>query len=499
VKYRPVMAAVFLLVLGSVSRARAADPPSPTRQPLHRVVDLDVGESRQVELRGGKTVQVKLVGLEESRDTIRDAVRRAVVKVEVDGKSIDLVAATYHLPTTVGGVQVDCTITRGYLSNSDQDHWGLTKAARLRIWPAGSPWVEPGTFVYPARQRWFASATQMANEPTFVDGVEQPSRRKIYYHSGLDIGGAEGLVEVVAAAGGLVVSAGKTGLPGYQDTPADPRYDVVYVLDDRGWFYRYSHLQSIDPAIKPGATVAMGSKIGVLGKEGGSGGWTHLHFEIVARQPSGRWGTEEGYAFLWQAALSEQQPAVVAVARPHHLAKVGERVTLDGSLSWSRSGTIARHDWTFTDGTTASGQRVERLYEKVGEYSEILKITDDHGHVAYDFAVVQVIDPREPEPLPPGIHASFYPTMNLHPGDAITFKVRTFGTTDGSETWDFGDGTPPVEVRSDGNVERLARDGYAVVTHRFARPGDYLPHVERTDRRGRKAIARLFVRVEPAR
>ena len=496
---RDSVLAIFLMLLSFPPGARAADPPTPTRDPMHRVVNLDIGESRQVELRGGSRARVKLLTLEESRDPIRDAVRRAVVKVEVNGQTIELISATYHRPRTVAGVQVDCPITKGYLTNTDRNHWGLEKAARLRLWPAGSPWVEPGTFLYPVRQRWFAGATQMANEPTFVDGIESPSRRRIYYHSGLDLGGAEGLVDVIAASSGLVVSAGTDRLPGYKDTPVDPRYDVVYVLDDRGWYYRYSHLQSFDPAIKPGATVAMGQKIGVLGKEGGSGGWSHLHFEIVARQPSGRWGTEDGYAFLWQAAEREQHPAVIAVARPHHLALVGERVTLDGSLSWSRSGTLARQDWTFSDGTTASGPRVDRVYEKAGEYSEILKVTDDRGETAYDFAVVQVLNPVELEPLPPGINAAFAPTSDIHPGDPITFKVRTFGTTDGEETWNFGDGTPTVQVRSDGNVEKLARDGYAIVTHSFTRPGDYLPHVERTDRSGRKATARLFVRVVPAK
>ncbi len=485
----------MILALGNL--AGAEDPP--TRTPRLRVMDLDIGESQQVEFSDATIARVKLLALEESRDPIRDAVRRAVVKVEVNGQEIELTSGTYHLPRTVAGVQVDCPITGGYLKNSTQDHWGLTKAARIRLWPVGSPWIEPGTFVYPVRQRWFASATQMANEPTYVDGVEQPSIRKIYYHSGLDIGGAEGLVNVVAASAGRVISVGKVALPGYEGTPVNPRYDVVYILDDRGWYYRYSHLQTFDAAIKPGVLVAMGQKIGVLGKEGGSGGWSHLHFEIVSRQPSGRWGTQEGYAFLWEAALREQQPAVVAVARPHHLARIGDRVGLDGSLSWSRSGAIVRYDWTFSDGKTASGPRADRVYDSPGEYSEILKVSDNHGHVAYDFAIVQVLDPASSDPIPPGIHAAYAPTENLHPGDPITFKVRTFDTTDGSETWDFGDGSPTVEVHSDGNVKELALDGYAVTTHGFARPGDYLPRVERTDRHGRKATARLHVRIEPSK
>ncbi|MFI5453979.1 MAG: PKD domain-containing protein [Isosphaerales bacterium] len=487
---------VACLALPLCLAALGAGPPSPTRTPLVRTLDLDVGESGAVKLCDGTTAQVKLLALDETRDSIRSAVRRAHVRVEVNGQPIDLTSATYHLPTTVAGVQVDCPITRGHLTNTTLDHWGLVKAARLRFWPAGSPWVEPGTFVYPVRQRWFASATQMSNEPSFVDEMELPSARRIYYHSGLDIGGAEGLVDVVAAAAGLVVSTGKAALPGYEDTPVMPRYDVVYVLDDRGWYYRYSHLHTIDPAIKPGATVAMRQKIGVLGKEGASGGWSHLHFEIISRQPSGRWGTQEGYAFLWEAAIRRDQPAVVAVARPHHLSWTGEPVMLDGARSWCRTGMIARHDWTFHDGTTASGPRVERTYAQPGEYSEVLKVTDNLGNAAYDFAIVQVLDRQAPEPAPPTIHAAYAPTQGLRPGDPVTFKVRTFGTTDGSERWDFGDGSPPMEVRSDGNVQALARDGYASVIHRFARAGDYLVRVERTDRRGHKAVARLSVQVE---
>src|SRR5262249_4555814 len=152
------------------------------------------------------------------------------------------------------------------------------------------------------------------------------SVRKIYYHYGLDIGGPEEMVDVIAATDGLVVSAGKVALPGYDDTPAKPRYDVIYVLDDQGWYYRYSHLFTID--VKPGQKVTMGQKLGLLGKEGGSGGWSHLHFDITSKQPSGKWGIQEGYAFLWEAYHGQYKPAILAVARPHHVAWTGQKVTL---------------------------------------------------------------------------------------------------------------------------------------------------------------------------
>ena len=157
----------------------------------------------------------------------------------------------------------------------------------------------------------------MCNVPVYVDGCERPARKQIYYHNGLDIGGCEGLTEVVAATDGLVVSAGLDVLPDHRkekDTPVSPRYDVVYLLDARGWYYRYSHLKEIDKTVKPGRVMTMGDAIGWLGKEGGSGGWSHLHFGIKARQPSGRWGKQEGYAFLWEAYLRQYRPKVIAVA-----------------------------------------------------------------------------------------------------------------------------------------------------------------------------------------
>jgi murein DD-endopeptidase MepM/ murein hydrolase activator NlpD len=490
------LSSAFLLLAGERNFVPGADrpePPLPTKAPLVRVIDLNAGDSRVVELCNGTKVTVKLLDVQEVRDDIRSAVRAARVKVAVNGKAITLNSGNYHLPQSVATVRIDCPIIKGYLSNSNEDAWGLEKEARLRLWPADSPLLRPGTFVYPARQRWFASATQMANEPVYVDGGEDPAVRKIYYHYGLDIGGAEALVQVVSATDGLVVSSGKSILDGYEKTPAQPRYDVVYVLDEQGWYYRYSHLHSIDAAIKPGVKVQEGHKLGLLGKEGGSGVWSHLHFDITSKQPSGKWGIQEGYAFLWEAYQNEHHPKLQAVARPHHLARAGQQVTLDGSRSWA-AGRVKRFEWTFTDGQTANEATVTRTYDQPGTYSEILKVVDDQGRIDYDFALVQILDKEHPERLPPSIHPAFAPTLGIKPGDEITFKARSFQTVEGGERWDFGDGSPPVRVKSDGNAVKLARDGYAVTTHRYDKAGHYLVRVEHASKNG-TAIARLHVRV----
>ena len=465
-----------------------------------RVIDLDVGETQEITLCNGKKVSVRLAEFSEMRDSVRSAVRRADLTVQVDGKTARIGAAMYELPTTLGNVQIDCAVTSGVYSNTNADAWGLVKDVRLRLWPADSPLQEPETFVYPAKQRWFASGTQMANEPSFIDGFESPAVRKIYYHSGEDIGGAEGMVEIVAATDALVVSSGLDVLAGHRraddpETPVAERYDVVYLRDNQGWYYRYSHMQEIDRQIVPGRTIRKGERVGVLGKEGASGGWSHLHFEIKSRQPSGKWGTQAAYAFLWEAYRRQYKPVLQAVARPHHLLFAGETATLDGSKSWSAAGKIARYEWSLSDGTKANGPTLQRKYLQAGEFSEVLRITDAQGRTDYDFVFIQVIDRDHPQDLPPGIHAAYSPTFGIRPGDPVMFKVRTFGTTDGKEKWDFGDGTEPVESQSDGNIEAHAKDGYAIVMHRFDKPGHFLVRISRSNRQGLKATTHLHVRV----
>ena len=79
------------------------------------------------------------------------------------------------------------------------------------------------------------------------------------------------------------------------------------------------------------------------------------------------------------------------------------------------------------------------------------------GRTEYDFAIVQVLAIGQTNNFPPTIHASYAPTFGIRAGDPVTFKVRTFRTIHGSEVWDFGDGTPPLQVQSDRNAQPLGR------------------------------------------
>lgn len=233
-------------------------------------------------------------------------------------------------------------------------------------------------------------------------------------------------------------------------------------------------------------------------EEGASGGWSHLHFEIDTRQPSGKWGAADGYAFLWQAYVQHYQPKLLAVARPHHLAAVGEQALLDGSKSWSAAGKITSYIWLQGE-RRVGGKHWKKTYDKPGTYCETLRVSDSAGNLAYDFAEVQVVDPAHPDRLPPTIHPAYWPTRGIRVRDDVTFKVRSFRSgSQPTEIWDFADGTPNVEVHSDGNAIPLAKDGYAVTHHRFRKPGDYLVSVTTSNPAGFTAVGRLYVHVAPA-
>ena len=308
----------------------------------------------------------------------------------------------------------------------------------------------------------------------------------------------KGMDEIISATNGLVISVNNEVLEGYGSFPVYSHPDAVSILDDRGWILEYVHLFSTNPEIKLGERVSMGQKIGIMGKEGSSGGWVHLHFEIKTKDtPSGQWVTEDAYIYLWESYMKQQYQRIVAVARPHRFAWTGQEVTLDANKSESFDGEIVSYEWTFSDSTAAYGPVQKKTYNRPGEYSEILKVTDSKGNVDYDFAVVQVSNRENPAKLFPTIQPAFYPTTGIQRQTPVTFLVRTFNTDVSQEVWDFGDGTPHIAVKSE-TVSRKAntKGKFAESIHTFSQPGNYIVTVERSNENGYKATGRLHVVVE---
>ncbi len=487
-------------------------------KPLMTMVDLDMDKPVKVTLSDQRIVTVTLLDIETRRDSVMNAIREARVWLRIDDQTVGLPVANYHLPQRVGPVQADCMVVRSYYEGecggtrgaSSGDSWYLKKDARIRLWPADSPWIRPGTFSPPLKRPPFASDTFFCNEP-----VSTRTGGKIYYHIPLDFGGAEGYEEVFAATDGTVVVVGETVLEGDHPSLISGRYDRVFIRDERGWYYRYDHLLVAHDEISVGQKIRQGQRIGRLGKEGTSGGWAHLHFEIQTLMPSGVYGFHDAYAYFWQSYLETEKPRLLAVARPRCMGAVGESIRLDGTRSWPAP-RIAEYRWFFTDGNEATGPVVRHTYQRPGIYSETLMITDCDGNVAYDFATVSIGENRpsveceqEPEDCFP-MHKWFfpawtysaarYPARDVMVGDEVTFLVRVRATNqlkpvEGEDVWNFGDGSPEVKVRSNVDPAKHAANGYAETKHRFDRPGDYLVSVRRETAENHPIVNRLHVRV----
>ena len=106
-----------------------------------------------------------------------------------------------------------------------------------------------------------------------------------------------------------------------------------------------------------------------------------------------------------------------------------------------------------------------------------------------------MVDPTALDRLPPTVHAAYAPTQGIKVGDPVTFKVRSFRTKATGETWDFGDGSPKVNVKSDANANVHDPNGYGVTVHRYAKPGDYIATVRHTAPNGYTAVGRGWVPV----
>ncbi len=239
--------------------------------------------------------------------------------------------------------------------------------------------------------------------------------------------------------------------------------------------------------IKPGVQVKMGEQIGIIGKKGESGGWSHLHFHI-----NGTTGSEKGiinaYPFIIEAYLNDHPGTLQAIARPHYLVRAGDNIELSGLRSICDQGKILSYHWDFHDGTKSDKAVVKKIYQKAGVYSEILRVRNNQGQEDIDFAVVHVLDGKNTlDLLPPSIDLTYYPTENLKPNDDVFMKARTFRVSGGKEIWDFGDGT---------TGETCSMNDYATISHHYEKPGMYIVTVTRNSDNGTSAMTHLRIIIE---
>ncbi|UCE50505.1 MAG: peptidoglycan DD-metalloendopeptidase family protein, partial [Phycisphaerales bacterium] len=415
-----------------------------------KIFCLDIGEEYQFKLKDGPYRSIRLISVEEHRDSVIGRIRKAQVNVEVSGKVLRLTCAPYVMPTQTEGVRIQADTTSGWLS--------LPKRVQFSIWDAKDPIVHTDRFSFPIHDySLFSHGIQSYNEVVhlgWVDGC--PKGVKAYHNYGIDFAGYEGREEIISCTKGEVIRL--SSVSGYL---------FVVIRDDDGLIWEYGHFDSVPSQIKRAVRIEKGQKIGILGKTGPSGNFAHLHLGNYLSQAdldAGR-SNRRLNLYPWLMATYQQQYQRVsyAVARPHQTVSTGEKVLFDGSNSVSFGAKIISYGWILPDGEIVDGITAEHVFDKPGVYIATLRIIDEKGRKDIDFYKVKVFTASAPEDKVPTIFMTYTPTNHIAVNQSVLFRFWFQGVKGESMEVDFGDGRVISDYVS-----------YSEIRHRFRSPGIHI-------------------------
>ncbi|MBN2272529.1 MAG: peptidoglycan DD-metalloendopeptidase family protein [Sedimentisphaerales bacterium] len=419
-----------------------------------RFVYLDIGQSCDFQLKDGTKKRISLLSVKEYKDPVIHLVRQADVKIEIDGKAVELTCAPYVMPTEIDGLRIQADTTSAWMD--------IPKRVQLSLWDASDPIVDTGLFCFPLPgYRLFCLGMQTYNEPVHLgDRDGDPQGQRFYHNYGVDFAGYETRQKVLSCIDGVV-------------TLADRDQGSLSIRDDKGFVFYYGHLDSILSGIEVGAHVKKGQWVGMLGKRGASGNFSHLHIgaylsdSAMAVDHSSR--NLNLFPWLVAAYWEDGRAGLYAVARPHKMALTGDTVLFDGSSSMAPNSNITSFKWEFHDGASANGPVAEKVYDKPGCYITALWVKDDRGAVDVDLCKVKVYSRSAPEDVIPTIFVTYYPSSEVNVDEPVNFRLWPQGMEVENIRIDFGDGAVVQDYRP-----------YSAITHKFKDPGIHIVTVTGT-------------------
>jgi len=415
------------------------------RYSTQRFVYLDIGQSYVFQLKDGSQRRLTLKSVAEQTDSVIGLVRRADVAVEIDGKPLEVVCEPYRMPTQQDGLRIQADTT---------SRWsGTAKRVQFSLWDASDPIVDARQFTFPLPgYRLFSQGTQGHNEPVHLghrDG--DPEGQRFYHNYGFDLAGFEGRDAVASCIEGTVLRA-------------DVAVGTLAIEDDRGIVFHYGHLDSILPEVRSGAKVSRGQTVGILGRKGGSGNFSHLHVGLFLSPDHFRADRPcraiNLYPWLVEACRHAAAMKLCAVARPHVAVRTGEVARFDGTRSIAFGSSVTSYRWEFSGGLALRGARVEKTFDAPGTYMAALWVEDARGLRDVDFSTVRVYSKEKPEGVMPTLFVTYTPSGAVCVDQPVWFRIWPQGRDVGAIRIDLGDGRV---------VERY--EPYTTLSHRFKTPG----------------------------
>ena len=354
------------------------------------------------------------------------------------------------MPTKFSGVRIQADTTSAWHS--------LPKRVQFSIWDAHDPIVHTERFGFPLEDyALFSHGMQGYNEVVHLGWKDGCPGGVVFYHDyGIDFAGYEGRQHIISCTDGTVI---------HLSTKRD--HTFVVIQDDDGFIWDYGHLDSMAPGVNRGAPIKRGQKIGILGKTGPSGNFSHLHLgtylsksDLDADRRNRRLNL---YPWAVAAYAKQSHTTLYAVARPHQTVSTGERVTLDASRSISFGPEIVSYQWILPDGQTIDSVKAETTFDKPGIYIASLWVEDKQGGKDVDFCTVKVFTASTPESSIPTIFMTQFPTRDIRIDQPVFFRLWLQGVENKPIEIDFGDGTVIHNYVS-----------YTEIQHKFKSPGIHI-------------------------
>jgi murein DD-endopeptidase MepM/ murein hydrolase activator NlpD len=414
------------------------------------IVCLDIGEQYRFKMKDGSKKLIRLVSVEEHRDSVVKLVRWADVVIEVEGKNLHLACAPYTMPTEFNGIRIQADTTSAWHP--------LPKRVQFSIWDSSDPIVNTEQFGFPlSNYALFSHGMQAYNEVVHLGWMDGCPKGVAFYHDyGIDFGGYEGRQSIVSCTDGTVLQLS-----------TERKHIFVVIQDDDGFIWDYGHFDSIALSVKKGTRIKRGQKIGVLGKTGPSGNFSHLHLgtyvsrsDFEADKSNRRLNL---YPWIVTTYARQCHESLYAVARPHQTASTGEKVVFDASRCLSFGPKIVSYQWVLPDRQTDRSMKAETIFDKPGIYIATLWIKDEQGNQDVDFGKVKVFTASSPEGSIPTIYMTHVPAYDIVVDQPVFFQLWLQGVDKGLIEIDFGDGT-------------IIRDyvSYSEIQHSFKSPGIHI-------------------------
>ncbi|MHC4558993.1 MAG: PKD domain-containing protein [Planctomycetota bacterium] len=440
-----------------------------------KIICLDIGEEYSFRLKTGQEKVIRLISVKEYKDSVIGKVRYAEVDVKINGKPARLACAPYTMPTEIDGIRIQADTTSAWLP--------ISKRVQFSVWDASDPVVHTGRFDFPVDDYLlFSHGMQSYNEVVhlgWLDGC--PEGVKAYHNYGIDFAGYEGREQIVSCTEGEVINLS-----------SNREHTFVIIQDDNGLIWEYGHLDSISPEVEKGAHIKRGQKIGILGKTGPSGNFSHLHLGAYlskADLDAGRSNRRLNlYPWLIAAYQKQYNRTLYAVARPHRTVSTGEKVVFDGSNSLGFGTEVVSYKWILPDGEIVNAIKAEKIFDKPGVYIATLWVKDEKGNEDVDFCRVKVFTASTPESKVPTIFMTYVPTNNIVVNQPVLFRFWLQGVEGQPIEIDFGDGTVIDDYVSYSEIShRFNSSGIHVVTARSTIEGMLIMQKQKVIVRGRRA------------